>query len=98
MKKTRVQQTSLEITVGAFVLMILLVLGYFTILLSPTLGKATNDLVVEFDNVTGLLKGDKVYLQGVDIGRVKKMEIEQKKVIVTLTLRREMEFHEGYRV
>lgn len=98
MKKTRVQQTSLEITVGAFVLVVLLVLGFFTILLSPTIGKATYDLTVEFDNVTGLLKGDKVYLQGVDIGRVKKMEIEKQKVRVTLTLKHELKLHEGYRI
>lgn len=98
MKRTRVQQTSLEITVGAFVLMVLLVLGYFTILLSPTMGKATFELPVEFDNVTGLLKGDKVYLQGVDIGRVKKMEIERQKVHVTLTLKHELKLHEGYKI
>lgn len=98
MKKTRVQQASLEITVGFFVLLVLGVLGYFTILLSPTLGKKTYELAVEFDNVTGLLKGDKVYLQGVDIGRVKKMDIERQKVHVLLTLRHELKLHEGYKI
>ncbi len=98
MKRTRLQQTSLEITVGAFVLMVILVLGYFTILLSPTLGKATHDIRVEFENVTGLLKGDKVYLQGVDIGRVKQMEMVKQRVIVTMTIRYPLELHEGYKI
>lgn len=98
MKKTRVQQTSLEITVGAFVLMVVLTLGYFTILLSPTLAKATHDIQVEFENVTGLLKGDKVYLQGVDIGRVKKLEIQNQRVLVTLTIRYPLALHEGYKI
>jgi phospholipid/cholesterol/gamma-HCH transport system substrate-binding protein len=84
--------------VGFFVLLVLGVLGFFTILLSPTIGKATYELPVEFDNVTGLLKGDKVYLQGVDIGRVKKMDIENQKVHVTLTLRHELKLHEGYKI
>ena len=98
MKKTRVQQTSLEITVGFFVLLVLCTLGYFTILLSPTIGKATYEIPVEFDNVTGLLKGDKVYLQGVDIGRVKKMDIENQKVHVILTLRHELKLHQKYKI
>ena len=89
---------SLEITVGFFVLMVLSALGYFTILLSPTLGKATYDMDVEFGNVTGLLKGDKVYLQGVDIGRVKKMEIDRQRVIVTMTLKYPLKLHQGYQI
>lgn len=98
MKKTRVQQMSLEITVGFFVLLVVAGLGFFTILLSPTIGKATYDMDVEFANVTGLLKGDKVYLQGVDIGRVKKLEIQRQKVLVTLTLKHPLKLHEGYRI
>lgn len=98
MKKTRVQQMSLEITVGFFVLLVIAGLGWFTILLSPTIGKATNEMEVEFGNVTGLLKGDKVYLQGVDIGRVKKMEIDRQRVIVTLTLKHQLKLHQGYQI
>lgn len=98
MKRSRMQQMSLEVTVGAFVLMILLALGYFTILLSPTIGKATHTMDVEFVSVTGLLKGDKVYLQGVDIGRVKTMDIKDRRVLVTLILKYPVKLREGYRI
>ena len=98
MKRSRMQQLSIEVTVGAFVLMIVLALGYFTILLSPTLGKTTHTMDVEFSNVTGLLKGDKVYLQGVDVGRVKTMDIKDRKVLVTLILKYPVKLREGYRI
>jgi phospholipid/cholesterol/gamma-HCH transport system substrate-binding protein len=98
MKKTRRQQMYLEIAVGMFVLAVIATLGFFTVILSPTLGKETHDMMVEFGNVTGLLKGDKVYLQGVDIGRVKKLEIEQQRVRVTMTLRYPLKLHEGYKI
>lgn len=98
MKRSRMQQMSIEVTVGAFVLMILLALGYFTILLSPTIGKSTHTMDVEFVSVTGLLKGDKVYLQGVDVGRVKSLSIKDQRVKVTLILKYPVKLREGYRI
>jgi phospholipid/cholesterol/gamma-HCH transport system substrate-binding protein len=97
MKKNRLQQTSMEVTVGAFMMMALLALGFFTIILSrENLFVRNYPLDVVFENVTGLLKGDKAYMQGVDVGRVKSMEIHDDGVHVLLSLRHEVGLHEDY--
>ena len=98
MKKSRLQQSYIEIVVGLFAAIVIAALIRYTVLLSPTMGKNTSELPVRFETVTGLTKGDKVYLQGVDIGRVKEMEIDGKHVIVRLTLQRQLNLREGYRI
>jgi phospholipid/cholesterol/gamma-HCH transport system substrate-binding protein len=99
MKKSRLQQTAMEITVGAFVLMIVLALGFFTIILSrENIFTRSYGIDVIIPDATGLSNGDKAYLHGVDVGRVKDMTIHQDGVHVLLTLRYDMQLRRGYRI
>ncbi|MFH0907905.1 MAG: MlaD family protein [bacterium] len=99
MKKSRLKQTAMEVTVGTFILMMLLLLGFFTIILSrESIFVKNYQVSVLFDNVTGLITGDKVYVQGVDVGRVKAMDITERGVQVVLSLKYKPNFHEDYSV
>ena len=70
MKRRQMHQTSMEVTVGAFMFMILLTLGFFTIVLSRENVLSKNyRFDVVFNDVSGLIKGDKVFVHGVDVGR-----------------------------
>lgn len=99
MKRSRMQQMSLEVVVGFFMMMILLALGFFTIVLSQENIFSTNySLTVVFDQVTGLIKGDKVYVKGVDVGRVKSLAVQRDGVHAELTLDYPVQLHEDYKI
>lgn len=97
MKTSNVKQAATELTVGFFVFAILGALIMITIVLSYDNMFAKNfRMSVLFDNVTGLTRGDKVYVQGVDVGRVKTMSISEKGVMVDLTLKYQVNLREDY--
>lgn len=99
MKRSRMQQMSLEVVVGFFLMMILLALGFFTIILSQdNIFTKNYELTVLFDHVTGLIKGDKVYVKGVDVGRVKNLTVKRDGVHATLTLDYPVELREDYHI
>lgn len=99
MKKSYINQSITELTVGFFVFAILGALILFTIVLSYDNFFTRNyQLDVKFDNVTGLIRGDKVYVQGVDVGRVREMAIEPDGVNVDLIMKYEVQLREGYRI
>ncbi len=85
MSKTRVQQAATELTVGFVVFAILGALVLFTIVLSyDNVFTRSFKMDVSFEDVTGLIRGDKVYVQGVDVGRVNNLEITPEGVVVSL--------------
>lgn len=90
----------MEITVGAFMLMILLALGFFTIVLSRENIFATNyRYTVLFEDVSGLLKGDKAFIHGVDVGRVRAMRVQEDgQVAVELSLRSPLVLYSDYKI
>lgn len=97
MKKEKVKQTATELTVGFFVFLILGALVMFTIILSyDNIFTQNYRLMVHFDNVTGLTRGDKVNVQGVDVGRVKDLSITDDGVMVDLTMKYKVTLHEDY--
>ncbi len=99
MKKSKLKQTAMEVTVGTFILMMLLLLGFFTIVLSrENIFVKNYQFEVLFDNVTGLITGDKVYVQGVDVGRVKSMSISEEGVNVVLSLKYKPVFRQDYNI
>ncbi|MCS6771286.1 MAG: MlaD family protein [Kiritimatiellae bacterium] len=99
MKRSRMQQMSIEIVVGFFMMMILLALGFFTIILSQDNILAKNyELTVVFDQVAGLITGDKVYVKGVDVGRVKRLEVRRDGVHALLSLDYPVELREDYSI
>ncbi len=99
MKRSRLQETSIEVTVGAFMFMVLLALGFFTIVLSrENLFSPNYHLEVVFKSVQGLREGDNVFLRGVDVGKIKRLQLEKDGVHVHVILDIEPELHEDYRI
>lgn len=99
MKRSRLQETSIEVTVGAFMFMVLLALGFFTIVLSrENLFTPSYHLDVVFSTVQGLREGDNVFLRGVDVGKIKRLQIEKDGVHVYVTLDVEPQLREDYRI
>lgn len=97
MKKSYISQAVTELTVGFFVFAILGALILFTIVLSyDNIFTKSFKMDIVFENVTGLIRGDKVYVQGVDVGRVNEMTIGPDGVMVNLTLKYEVQLREGY--
>jgi len=103
-KDWRERELTLEVVVGAFMVMILLGLGYFTIILSKeALFRQTSELNVTFSDVMGLRVGDNVVVRGMPIGKVKALELLDTDtncagVCATLSLDKPLVMHEGYNV
>ena len=99
MKKSHLQQNVVEVMVGAFLFVALLALGFFTIVLSQENWlKKIYRMEVIFNDVTGLVKGDKVFVHGVDVGRVKNMTITPDGVRASLSLSQEILLRDNYQI
>ena len=90
---------SKEFLVGAIFLIAVTILGVFTIIVSDYIPfRPQIHWRVRFDNVRGLKEGDEVRASGVKIGKVKKLELADGKVVVTLLLRRKIPYYEDGRI
>lgn len=99
MKRSRLQEMSLEITVGAFIFMVLLALGFFTIVLSrENLFQKSYRLDVTFEQVMGLREGDNVFVRGVDIGKIKELRVEPDGVHLSAVLDHPLKLRQDYRI
>jgi phospholipid/cholesterol/gamma-HCH transport system substrate-binding protein len=99
MKKSKMHQLSLEIAVGAFVFLVLLALGLFTILLSTEnmfTPKYRTEIV--FDNVMGLRDGDSVAVRGFTVGKVLRLWLGDDGVHVQLSTEQRIKPREDYEV
>ena len=100
-KDWRERELTMEIIVGAFLVMIFLGLGYFTILLSQeSFFQEKHEVRVTFNNVGGLRVGDNVFMRGMPVGKVRRLELQRdvdcRGVCVTLNLDLPVEVREGY--
>lgn len=99
MKRDRRREMSIEVTVGAFLFMVLLALSVFTIILSrEKFWQRYYPLEVRFDEILGVREGDNVFLRGVIVGRVKRITVEQDGVKLLLSLTRRPQLRQDYRV
>ena len=99
MKSDRMKEMSMEVTVGAFMFMVLLTLGFFTIVLSQeNIFKPGFEITATFNNVLGLREGDNVFVRGVDVGKVKELKVTRNGVELTARLEVPLIFHEDYRI
>ncbi len=99
MKKDRMKEMSIEVTVGAFMFMALLALGIFTIVLSQeNFFRQTYDVQIKFSEVMGLRTGDNVFLRGVDVGKIADMTIERDHVLITARIEQKVNFTEDYAI
>lgn len=99
MRKSHLQQNAVEVMVGAFLFMALLALGFFTIVLSQeNWFKTSYRMDILFNDVSGLVNGDKVFVRGVDVGRVKSMAIHPEGVMTRLSLSQEIKLRDNYQI
>lgn len=90
---------STEVVVGAFMLTILLGLGYFTIILSREAWFRTQvPLDVLFDDVMGLRDGDIVICRGMPVGKVRSLTLSPDGVLVHSMLDEELDLREDYKI
>jgi phospholipid/cholesterol/gamma-HCH transport system substrate-binding protein len=100
-KDWRERELTMEIVVGAFLVMILLGLAYFTIILSKeSFFKERYEVKVRFPEVKGLRVGDNVFLRGMPVGKVKNLQLDCEEacrgVNVTMNLDMPVQIREGY--
>jgi len=74
------KKATLEISVGIFVLLGILCLGYLSIKLGKMelFGGDTYDVTANFDSVSGLRQGASVEIAGVEVGRVDRIALDPK--------------------
>ena len=80
---------AMETTVGIFVVIGLLCIGYMTVKLGNIgfLGENSYPLFARFSSVQGLRDGSSVEMLGIDIGRVQKLAMDQKKQLAVVEFR-----------
>jgi len=95
------RELTVEIIVGAFMVMIFLGLGYFTIILSREAWFSKKQpMEVFFANVMGLREEDSVVVRGMPVGKVTRLELHPTKqgVNVSLSLDKTLHMKKDYRI
>ncbi|MBI2440057.1 MAG: MCE family protein [Lentisphaerae bacterium] len=99
MRRNRLRELSLEVTVGTFMFVALLSLCVFTIILSrENVFRKAYPFEVIFDDVIGLRDGDNVVIRGMTIGKVKAMVLQDDGVRVVSALRRPVRLKKDYKI
>jgi phospholipid/cholesterol/gamma-HCH transport system substrate-binding protein len=92
------RKSSVELSVGVFVLIGILCVGYLTIKLGKMelLGENHYNLVARFDSVTGLRVGASVEMAGVPVGKVAAIELDPERLAarVRLKIERQVQLHD----
>jgi len=85
---------TMQVSVGVFVLITLLCVGYLTVQLGQMqfLGSNYYTINARFNNVSGLGEGNEVRLSGVKVGRVQDIKLDNKlyRVTVSMGIRKEV--------
>ncbi len=103
-KNWRERELTMEVIVGAFMVMIFLGLGYFTIILSTeTWFRKTIEMEVLFPHVMGLSSGDPVTVRGMPVGKVRSLDLHgdsdgSGRVHVVLSLDEPVTVYEDYEI
>lgn len=95
------RELTIEVVVGAFIIMIFLGLAYFTIMLSKeTWFGDKNRMEIVFSDVMGLRDGDNVVVKGMTVGKVKELVLQPDGVHVKVVFNSGVEpvMKEDYRV
>jgi phospholipid/cholesterol/gamma-HCH transport system substrate-binding protein len=89
------QGIGLEVKVGIFVLIGLVVLGYMTLKIERHQLKTVDgfELAALFDTASGLVKNSPVQIAGIEVGRVKDIALVGNKAKVTMTFRKGIQIH-----
>lgn len=99
--KSKRNDVTTEIVVGAFMFIILVVLLTITVVISQNkLFEENYTLTANFPRVGGLKEGEPIFLRGVKVGRVDAIEIEEEGlgVNISMYLTRKFELYKGYEI
>jgi phospholipid/cholesterol/gamma-HCH transport system substrate-binding protein len=96
-KEWMAREKTVEIVVGAFVLLVFLGLAYFTIMLSREAWfSERHEMNVVFSDVMGLRDGDSVVVRGMPVGKVLGLSLTNGGVCVRLSLEQKIEPRADY--
>lgn len=90
-----------EIMVGLFMVAVLALLGFFTIVISGVdlvRGRQRVERIVRFENVGSLRTQDSVIVRGLPVGRVQSMKLADGAVNVTISIDSKVQLREGYQI
>jgi phospholipid/cholesterol/gamma-HCH transport system substrate-binding protein len=89
------QGVGLEVKVGIFVLIGLVVLGYMTLKIERHQLKTVDGFEISalFDTASGLVKNSPVQIAGIEVGRIKDIALAGNKAKVTMTFRKGIQIH-----
>jgi phospholipid/cholesterol/gamma-HCH transport system substrate-binding protein len=90
-----------ELLVGVFVATVLVVLFYFTVIISGRelfTGRQRTFVNIKFMDVGGLKVRDSVRVRGVGVGEIANLKFEDGGVLVKVSLQSELVFKEGYKI
>ncbi|MBI4632314.1 MAG: outer membrane lipid asymmetry maintenance protein MlaD [Deltaproteobacteria bacterium] len=89
---------TMETAVGVFLVFGLLCIGYMTVKLGHVslLGDDSYTLFARFTSVTGLRAGSLVYISGIQVGRVEKLNMDQEsqKAVVEIRIRNPIKIYD----
>ncbi len=79
----------METTVGIFVVIGLLCIGYMTVKLGNLgfFGDDSYPIIARFTSVSGLREGSAVQMLGIEVGRVEKLTMDQEKQVAVVVFR-----------
>jgi phospholipid/cholesterol/gamma-HCH transport system substrate-binding protein len=91
-----VEKAKLELAVGTFVLVGLLCLGYLSVRLGriEVIGGHVYEIQAEFTSASGLRVGAAVEIAGVEVGRVKAIDLKNNRASVSLALQKDMKLYD----
>lgn len=90
-----------EFIVGVFMVAVLALLAYFTIVISGVdllVGRSRVHAKVEFSDVGGLKNRDNVMYRGMKVGSVERIDLAPSNILVTVSVDRDVVLREGCRV
>lgn len=90
-----------EFIVGVFMVVVLTLLAYFTIVISGVdllTGRSRVQVKAEFVDIGGLKDRDNVMYRGMKVGTVERIDLGSTNILVTLSVDREVVLRESYRI
>ena len=97
----RKNETFAQVVVGLFMIAVIALLGYFTIVISGVdilSGRAKAKLTVLFDQVGGLKDHDSVMYRGTKVGTVERIEVTPSNLVVRADIDSNVILRRGYRI
>jgi len=99
MAKQTLKDVKLEVLVGGVVFLMLLLLAAFTILLTrENIFRKRYAVTVWFSDIGTLVDGEKVVVRGVPVGKVRKLELDEDRILVHCSLDKPIAIHDNYKV